>query len=188
VKPIANLSGHSINQYQIHGGKSVQLVKNNDETKMEEGEYFAIETFGSTGRGHVVEEGECSHYAKVLDAPHVPLRSVLPRNRAERIRLTDFHPFPDSRLPSLCSRRSIRSLGHCLSAGDTLIVSGSRVTSLRYAGPLCSNCRLLIPRTVQLSNLVKQGIVQHYPPLCEAKGVMTAQFVSPFVHRNRWAR
>jgi len=31
------------------------LVKNDDHTKMEEGEYFAIETFGSTGRGRVVE-------------------------------------------------------------------------------------------------------------------------------------
>lgn len=31
------------------------LVKNDDQTKMEEGEYFAIETFGSTGRGRVVE-------------------------------------------------------------------------------------------------------------------------------------
>lgn len=31
------------------------LVKNDDETKMEEGEYFAIETFGSTGRGRIVE-------------------------------------------------------------------------------------------------------------------------------------
>ena len=83
VKPIANLSGHSINRYQIHGGKSVQLIKNNDQTKMEEGEYFAIETFGSTGRGYVVEEGECSHYAKVVDAPHVPLRSVLSRHSGE---------------------------------------------------------------------------------------------------------
>ena len=55
VKAIENLSGHSINPYQIHGGKSVCLVKNNDQTKMEEGEYFAIETFGSTGRGRVVE-------------------------------------------------------------------------------------------------------------------------------------
>ena len=77
VKPIANLSGHSINRYQIHGGKSVQLVKNNDQTKMEEGEYFAIETFGSTGRGHVIEEGECSHYAKIVDAPRVPLRLAM---------------------------------------------------------------------------------------------------------------
>lgn len=55
VKPIENLSGHSINLYQIHGGKSVSLVKNEDQTKMEEGEYFAIETFGSTGRGRVIE-------------------------------------------------------------------------------------------------------------------------------------
>lgn len=31
------------------------LVKNEDQTKMEEGDYFAIETFGSTGRGRVVE-------------------------------------------------------------------------------------------------------------------------------------
>ena len=55
VKPIENLSGHSINPYQIHGGKSILLVKNDDQTKMEEGEYFAIETFGSTGRGRIVE-------------------------------------------------------------------------------------------------------------------------------------
>jgi methionyl aminopeptidase len=55
VKPIENFSGHSIDLYKIHGGKSVMLVKNDDDTKMEEGEYFAIETFGSTGRGRAVE-------------------------------------------------------------------------------------------------------------------------------------
>lgn len=55
VKAIENLSGHSIDLYKIHGKKSVMLVKNDDQTKMEEGEYFAIETFGSTGRGRVVE-------------------------------------------------------------------------------------------------------------------------------------
>ena len=53
------------------------LVKNDDDTKMEEGEYFAIETFGSTGRGKVVEQGEVSHYARKVDAPHVPLRYCL---------------------------------------------------------------------------------------------------------------
>ena len=37
--------------------------------KMEEGEYYAIETFGSTGRGRVVEEGACSHYALARDQP-----------------------------------------------------------------------------------------------------------------------
>jgi methionyl aminopeptidase len=55
VKSIANLTGHSITKYRIHGGKSVPIVWTNDEDRMEEGEYFAIETFGSTGRGKVVE-------------------------------------------------------------------------------------------------------------------------------------
>ncbi|KAJ7786581.1 methionine aminopeptidase 2-like protein [Mycena metata] len=77
VKPIENLSGHTITPYQIHGGstgKSVPLVKTADQTKMEEGDYFAIETFGSTGRGRIVENGDCSHYARIYDAPNVPLR------------------------------------------------------------------------------------------------------------------
>ena len=42
-------------------------------TKMEEGELYAIETFGSTGRGYVVEDLACSHYMKVFGAA-CPLR------------------------------------------------------------------------------------------------------------------
>lgn len=56
VKAIRNLNGHNIDQHVIHGGKSVPIVKGNDQTKMEEGEVFAIETFGSTGKGYVREE------------------------------------------------------------------------------------------------------------------------------------
>ncbi|KAH6641705.1 methionine aminopeptidase 2-like protein [Chaetomium tenue] len=74
VKPIRNLNGHTILPYNIHGGKSVPIVKSNDTTKMEEGDVFAIETFGSTGGGHVIEDGEVSHYAKRTDAPKVDLR------------------------------------------------------------------------------------------------------------------
>ena len=56
VKAIRNLNGHDIIQYSIHGGKSVPIVKSNDQTKMEEGEIFAIETFGSTGKGYVRDD------------------------------------------------------------------------------------------------------------------------------------
>lgn len=56
VKCIRNLNGHNIGQYQIHGGKSVPIVKGGDQTKMEEGEVFAIETFGSTGKGYVRDD------------------------------------------------------------------------------------------------------------------------------------
>lgn len=56
VKCIRNLNGHNIDQHIIHGGKSVPIVKGTDQTKMEEGEVFAIETFGSTGKGYVHED------------------------------------------------------------------------------------------------------------------------------------
>lgn len=57
VKAIRNLNGHSINPFQIHGTKSVPIVKGGDQTtKMEEGEIFAIETFGSTGKGYVRDD------------------------------------------------------------------------------------------------------------------------------------
>uniref|UniRef100_A0A383W292 Methionine aminopeptidase 2 n=1 Tax=Tetradesmus obliquus TaxID=3088 RepID=A0A383W292_TETOB len=80
VKPIRNLNGHSIGPYQIHAGKSVPIVKGGEATRMEEGEFYAIETFGSTGKGYVREDLECSHYMKNFDVGHVPLR--LPRAKA----------------------------------------------------------------------------------------------------------
>ncbi|KAI0334393.1 peptidase M24A methionine aminopeptidase [Cubamyces sp. BRFM 1775] len=137
VKPIENLSGHSINPYQIHGGKSVLLVKNDDQTKMEEGEYFAIETFGSTGRGKVIEQGECSHYARIMDAPHVPLRLTSAKSLLKSIN-KNFGTLP------FCRRYLER-------AGES-----------KYL--------------LALNHLVAQGIVQDYPPLCDVRGAMTAQF------------
>jgi methionyl aminopeptidase len=56
VKAIRNITGHDIKQYHIHGDKQVPFVKNSNQTKMEEGEVFAIETFGSTGRGYVRDD------------------------------------------------------------------------------------------------------------------------------------
>ncbi|KIP11684.1 hypothetical protein PHLGIDRAFT_63205 [Phlebiopsis gigantea 11061_1 CR5-6] len=137
VKAIENLSGHSINPYQIHGGKSVCLVKNNDQTKMEEGEYFAIETFGSTGRGRVVESGEVSHYAKMVDAPRIPLRLTTAKSLLKSI------------------NKNFGTLPFCRRYLD-------RVGESKYL--------------LALNHLVAQGIVQDYPPLCDAPGSMTAQF------------
>lgn len=74
VKPIRNLNGHSVCQYRIHGGKTVPIVKGGESTRMEEGEFYAIETFGSTGRGLVHDDMEVSHYMKRFDAGFVPLR------------------------------------------------------------------------------------------------------------------
>jgi len=90
------LNGHSIGPYRIHAGKTVPIVKGGEQTKMEvfskllfllidflivmvwnvlkEGEFYAIETFGSTGKGYVHDDMETSHYMKNFDVGHVPLR------------------------------------------------------------------------------------------------------------------
>lgn len=75
IKCIKNLNGHNIDDFIIHSGKSVPIVANGDMTKMEEGETFAIETFGSTGRGFVLPEGECSHYALNQNIDNIRLPS-----------------------------------------------------------------------------------------------------------------
>lgn len=74
VKSIRNLNGHSIGPYRIHAGKTVPIVKGGNNQKMEEGELYAIETFGSTGKGWISEDGDCSHFMKNFEAQPVPLR------------------------------------------------------------------------------------------------------------------
>ncbi|CAD5114434.1 DgyrCDS3566 [Dimorphilus gyrociliatus] len=74
IKSIRNLNGHSISHYRVHAGKTVPIVKRGEATRMEEGEFYAIETFGSTGKGQVHDDMECSHYMKNFDIGHVPLR------------------------------------------------------------------------------------------------------------------
>ena len=104
IKCIRNLNGHDIRQWSIHGTKSVPIVKGGDQTKMEEGETFAIETFGSTGKGYVREDMECSHYAKVADAPRVPLRTTSAKTLLKSIE-KNFGTLP------FC-RRYLDRLGH----------------------------------------------------------------------------
>ncbi|KAI9369304.1 peptidase M24, structural domain-containing protein [Aspergillus egyptiacus] len=79
VKAVRNITGHDIKQYRIHGGKSIPFIKNSDQTKMEEGEIFAIETFGSTGRGYLHDDVGIYGYGKAYDAPpqvSLPLASA----------------------------------------------------------------------------------------------------------------
>lgn len=144
VKSIRNLTGHTIHPYSIHGTKSVPIVKSADPTRMEEGDYFAIETFGSTGRGEVSDEGETSHYARSVNVDRRPLRLA--------------------------------------SAKHLLATINREFGSLPF-------CRRYVDRTGEqnyllgLRELVKEGIVQAYPPLADVKGCMTAQFEHTLVLR-----
>lgn len=156
VKCIRNLNGHDIKQYSIHGTKSVPIVKGGDQTKMEEGETFAIETFGSTGKGYVREDMETSHYALVADAPRVPLRTASAKTLLRSIE-KNFGTLP------FC-RRYLDRLGN-----EKYLLGVSWLSVPDIFG-------IVLLTIDQLNNLVQAGIVADYPPLCDIKGSYTAQF------------
>lgn len=56
IKALRGLTGHNILRYKIHGDKQVPFVKTQTSQRMEEGDVFAIETFGSTGKAHVRDD------------------------------------------------------------------------------------------------------------------------------------
>jgi methionyl aminopeptidase len=151
VRSIRNLNGHSIAPWQIHAGKSVPIVKSADATKMEEGEFFAIETFGSTGRAVVVEDGDCSHFMRAFDARHVPLR--LPR--AKQLLAHVDRTFGTL---AFCRRWLERE------DGGSAAVHGAHggARQERYVGALNALC--------------DAGLVNAYPPLVDVKGSYTAQY------------
>ncbi len=54
-EPIKQLSGHQLQEYELHSEKQVPCVSGKSEVKVEEGEVYAIETFASTGSGNVTD-------------------------------------------------------------------------------------------------------------------------------------
>lgn len=63
-QPIQNLSGHSIEKYDLHAGITIPNYDNNQENYMEQGVY-AIEPFTTTGLGSVKDGKPSSIYSLV---------------------------------------------------------------------------------------------------------------------------
>ena len=53
LNPITNLTGHSLEQWNLHAGLSIPNINNGDSTKLEEGQVIAIEPFATDGVGFV---------------------------------------------------------------------------------------------------------------------------------------
>lgn len=62
IRPISDLHGHSISQFRIHGGVSIPAVNNRDPTRIRADSFYAVETFATTGRGHIDDKPPTSHF------------------------------------------------------------------------------------------------------------------------------
>jgi len=66
-KPVENLTGHSMEQFNLHAGLSIPNIETRDRTAIKEGMILAIEPFASTGAGRVSGKGRGAIYRIVRE-------------------------------------------------------------------------------------------------------------------------
>ncbi|MHA2207551.1 MAG: type II methionyl aminopeptidase [Candidatus Thorarchaeota archaeon] len=55
LRPIKNLTGHNIQRFKLHAGKTLPNTKTRSRETIEEGEYYAIEPYATSGFGKVLD-------------------------------------------------------------------------------------------------------------------------------------
>ncbi|KAF2472806.1 methionine aminopeptidase 2-like protein [Lindgomyces ingoldianus] len=153
VKAVRNITGHNILRYKIHGDKQVPFVKTQTTQRMEEGDVFAIETFGSTGKAYLRDDigvygyGRNEH-ASAASLHHASAKSLLKtidenfgtlvfsRRYLERIGVKHYH----------LGMRSLVSNGIVESYAPLVDVPGSYVAQFEHTVLLRPNCKEVISR------------------------------------------
>jgi len=74
VKPINNVTGHTIDPWNIHGNKMVYNINNNSTNIVEENETYALEVYTTDGTG-----------TSMMDTTHISHYSVINNNNKERL-------------------------------------------------------------------------------------------------------
>lgn len=69
LNPVTNLTGHSLEQYNLHAGLSIPNINNHDSTKLEEGQAIAIEPFATDGVGFVNDAPNHYIFSFMADKP-----------------------------------------------------------------------------------------------------------------------
>jgi len=89
-RPIANLTGHGLDQYVVHRSPTIPNVGITGGVVLEEGMVFAIEPFATTGSGHVGEKTRMEIYSQISNKP---VRIPAARTIVEKIRDRKGLPF-----------------------------------------------------------------------------------------------
>ncbi|KAF2745592.1 methionine aminopeptidase 2-like protein [Sporormia fimetaria CBS 119925] len=153
VKAVRNITGHNILRYKIHGDKQVPFVKSNTTQRMEEGDVFAIETFGTTGKAYLRDDigvygygrnpsvsATGLHHAtaksllKTIDAHFGTL--VFSRRYLEHMGVKNYH----------LGMRSLVSNGIVEAYAPLVDVPGSYVAQFEHTVLLQPNCKEVISR------------------------------------------
>jgi methionyl aminopeptidase len=87
--PIRNLTGHSIDRYDIHAGRIIPNIKNDSKYQLREGEVYGVEPFCTTGNGFVKDSGKPLIFRWIMDRPTrlIEARKILEMARTNFERL-----------------------------------------------------------------------------------------------------
>ena len=69
LKPISNLTGHSMERYILHSGLSIPNIKEENRHKIREGDVLAIEPFVTNGVGRVTDMKDAYIFRFLRDRP-----------------------------------------------------------------------------------------------------------------------
>lgn len=154
VKPVANLNGHSIKPYKIHGGVSIPLVENDDSMRLAADCFYALETFASTGKGFVKDGPNCSHFMllnpnrfKVTNPKNVKVLQIIKKHIKTlpfSARFIDrLYDFPTS---SLISLKNLAMLGLLEPYPPLYDVQGSFVSQFEHTVYLNEETKEILTR------------------------------------------
>jgi len=66
---VRNLTGHSLDRYDLHAGRTIPNIKNDSKYQLREDEIYAVEPFVTTGEGFVKESGSPLIFRWINDVP-----------------------------------------------------------------------------------------------------------------------
>jgi len=67
--PIRNLTGHSLDHYDVHSGLTIPNIKTDSKYQIREDEVIAIEPFCTSGNGFVKDSGPALIFRWIIDIP-----------------------------------------------------------------------------------------------------------------------
>ena len=70
LNPVSNLTGHSLEKWNLHAGLSIPNINNHDTTKLKEGQAIAIEPFATDGIGLVNDTPNSYIYSFLKNKPY----------------------------------------------------------------------------------------------------------------------
>ena len=105
-RPIANLTGHGLDQYVAHTDPTIPNISIHGGTVLEEGMAIAIEPFATTGSGRVGEKTRVEIYSQIAEKP-----VRIPSARAVMEQISPLRGLPFSRRSLNDKKKDLTLLG-----------------------------------------------------------------------------